>query len=278
MREIILIGELAAHIFVPRNCSRYGPIPEGQIQLGGGVGMMARYLNSKGIKFKIISLTGNDMVGVLLRSSINELGECSPTNLIDVSKPSSIVYMYYDEEFDGIDIIAGNPDPNILSNNLTTISKESLIYCPYFPGYENIARVLINQKYDLLTDFGHFSYAKDSNLIMSKILGLPAGYIAQISGAGLLESERYFLLEAARNHGYPFGFVTAGADKFMGFDKTGFFELYPPKVKVKCPIGAGDILIAELLFNLSVSNDFRDGCAKGLESSATKCERWGVLA
>jgi len=58
--------------------------------------------------------------------------------------------------------------------------------------------------------------------------------------------------------------VSAGARGVAGVSKEGNFHVLPPKVKVRSSIGAGDSLVAGIVFVLSKGGSFEDSLAMGV--------------
>ena len=58
--------------------------------------------------------------------------------------------------------------------------------------------------------------------------------------------------------------VSAGARGVAGISKEGSYHVLPPKVKVRSSIGAGDSLVAGIVFVLSKGGSFEDALALGV--------------
>jgi len=80
--------------------------------------------------------------------------------------------------------------------------------------------------------------------------------------------------------------VSMGARGAIGFSKEEVFVAIPPKVTVKSSIGAGDALMAGLVYALSRRMDFRDavilgvacGTASTLTADSARCSKEDVAA
>lgn len=70
--------------------------------------------------------------------------------------------------------------------------------------------------------------------------------------------------------------ITSGSDELLGYDRETNFSVMPPHLKPICTIGAGDVMIAELMFELEISGNFQRACEQGCRNAALKCLQWGV--
>lgn len=273
--KIALIGELAMHVFVPASDGVDGFRDENPIQLGGNVGMIARQLHLLGRDFVSIGLVGNDNVGHWLRQVMNQIASKS-FYVTDDSKTTSLVYIFYDKTVTRLRILARKPNPDLCLNQLDRIPSNSLVYCPYYPGYEKLAHTLVSNGHRVIFDFGHFSYTGNYEVIKAKLVESPIGFVAQINGTKLSPKKRLSLLNIGRERGFILGFITAGKEEAFGYDQSGIFSIIPPKNAVVCTVGAGDVTISEIISELAISGNFRLSCEKGCERATIKCSKWGI--
>lgn len=271
---VIVIGELALHAFVPSGEAQITP-NDPRLELGGGIGMMARHLAERGCAARAFTITGDDDVGLLLRSMMSRVAPAS-VHVVDSNARSSLIYMYYGTVLDRLGISAGNVSPGLLLEAVRTLPSDAWVYCPCFPGHEELCRAVVASSRRAVIDFGHFADLGDFDRLVRRLESVPAGHIAQLNGASLDEAARRELLAMARGHGSERAFVTCGGEPILAADANRVFSVVPEPTDPKCTIGAGDVLIAETMFQLRSGDDFQTALALGSRAASAKCRRWGI--
>lgn len=276
--EISIIGELALHQFIAVEEESYTTAEETR-QIGGGAAMILRQLHQLGIAARSLTISGDDALGNELGQKI--AGYSSPNIHINAKKArTSHVKIYINKSgCIGMDIVVGTAIPECLIDYIDEFCiSDSICYCPYFPGYESIARKLSDypgQK--LILDFGYFEWCGKVEKIMEQLKEAPEGiYMALINGKNMMDKEKKLILEACRLKGYKKMVLTDGIHKLWAYEGEKKFCFMPKAMTEICTCGAGDVLIAGIMTQMARNASLEEAVRYGAELSAAKVQKLGI--
>ena len=274
--RVVVVGELAVHAFVPATPGAHPHIAdEAPLQLGGGAGMMARHLRKRGEDFCALTFAGEDASGRFLSAELDALG-AGGSHVSVPGEQSSVVFLHYSTHVEDMTILPGGASVRAIEPLLLDVRRTDWVYCPYFPGYERGARLLAERSERLVLDFGYFDHHGDETILAERISSAPPARIALLNGADLTPDASERLLDRATQRGFDSALLTRGSEPALVSDRGTRSAVRPPKGPVRCTIGAGDVLVAELLVHLKHSTDFRTACARGVDAASRKCAHWGI--
>ena len=273
---IYVFGELALHVFVPSTSASTLPTTESPVQLGGGAGMIVRHLSHRGAATHLIGAVGDDPVATCI-ASLAALTSPESVVVRDCSATSSTVYIFHDaRNVSELRIIRGTVSLQSLLPYAAAPQVEDVVYCPWFPGYELLARHLATRCKRLVLDFGFHDWSGNAGLIAERLSDAPRAELVVINGSSLAETRRSELRDTAISLGYERVIVTAGECDVLGFDMGHNFRITPGSIAAVCTVGAGDVMISEILLALSRLEDLQEATGRGCSAATSKSARWGV--
>lgn len=273
-RRAILIGEFAVHVFIAKK-----EFPEELIQLGGGIGIMLRLLNKKEFHPIIVSCSGDDLTGRLMNELADELtGGCIHSYS---HGRTSTVYLYEEDNYiNNVDIIPGQVEPGCMIQTLKDLPDEDFpVYIPIFPFYESLLEIASKKKcWKLICDFGYFQWRGNDSMLIDAFNRVPMGlFLALINGAGFNESKMNYIIDAARIKGFEYIVVTNEDKDVLLYSKIGK-NIFPVGKNefVCCTCGAGDSLVAGLIFGLCKNLSLEESLQLGIEYASDKITKYGI--
>ncbi|MBC7768897.1 MAG: hypothetical protein H7124_08915 [Phycisphaerales bacterium] len=271
------VGELALHVFVPLSPDEPLALQgHSHVQLGGGAGMIARAAAASGKPAGLIGVVGGDATGDLI-AQLASSSAASSLVARDTENGSSVVYLHASrEKLERVTFAPGGPRMALCLESLDHIKAGAPVYCPAFPGYDEVLRALAARDVQLIVDIGFAPWLGDTARLQRATEDAPDCACMMISCAGLSPEEIQALAErAARKTSRVL--ATAGARAALIRDREELFWRQPPPAKVvRCDVGAGDIVAHTLLQALDDGTPFVSACERALSAASAHVGRWGV--
>jgi sugar/nucleoside kinase (ribokinase family) len=272
---IKVFGELALHIFSPMKAAPLSTC-EGAIQLGGGAAMIARSLVARGVRTELIGLVGDDAMGDCLCALFRRLG-CEGELLRQSDARSSIVYLFHDAaRLNSLSILPGDIQPLKLCS-YAAVSPADLVYCPLFPGYEELASKLTSTGARILLDLGFGPWSGDYERLSTVLYEAPPTSLVQFSGEGLSEHDKGALVKLAIGRGFGAAILTSSASPIIVATPDGTTSVLPTPREEVCAVGAGDVFASGVLAGLERGEDLHTAVEQGVSWATEKVTKWGVL-
>lgn len=230
--KTLIIGEICKHEEIK---------DENKIEYFGGLYIIYNWFITNE-KMQYIAITGNDLINKISKNKnldvVYAMTESSSVTFFNtISNQSTIID---NKCFDSDYLIERLRQYNL---------KEYSIYCPAFPGYEQIIKYLLNTDCELYIDFGFLYWLSDYNKLIENILKYDYHNhcTLQINGGNLTYEQKIAIVKLLKTKNVINMIMTNNHGKIFSIWQKRYYEYKPIIKEYPKTFGAGDIFIAKFI-------------------------------
>lgn len=227
------------------------------ISPGGSATNIARQLNKLDVSVKFHALIGEDELGSLYCSLLEREG-ISTEYIKHAGRTTKVLIGLNKHGNTKLTVDAQPVDVKKMSDNLSLIEENDLVYIPGFPNYEDLINSLTNKKITLFSDIGFIPYSSDWSVYKEKIVALSKKVDVILASGFSFEQELFQdLQKEIKESRCKELIITFGNKGVMLVNQKGVSYIQTKSVKEINSIGAGDCFFAGIIHghlnNLSFS-------------------------
>lgn len=268
MGDIMIIGELALHVFIVNDRDKY---KEELVQIGG-IGYMIRKMYKLGIHVKSIAVCGQDNVGDVFKKELDPI--CHSIRFEKKKAFTSIVY---------IDMRNDKPIVSICKENANfklqpiDVKFDDIVYYPYFVNFVENCEEVINKSNRVIVDFGYYEWVQSATVLLEILNNTPKnGFLALVSGENYSYDDKLKIIDKLSILNFQNIIITAAEKKIMAWIDSQLFEIDVEPVNAVCCIGAGDIFIVGIMIGIKKGMKMLDAIDYGKKLVREKVKKMGI--